>query len=386
MKSILAFVIVGLVFLPGHSKKEEVSGKVTIDYNVGINYVTHLYTLANIGFADEEYCNKYSHTVPLEDIKTLQKYQEYLRFENGKSGLLTSNFFFIPAYANLKNKSDYQQYSHDFAMAMKNKSCATVMKYLPDNQKESFCQLFSASDEEWQNILAVNKVFEEIMAIYVNNIDTYLKDVFPFVEKDLISRSEYLNNAVSKKNIVADWEEVTGYDWPLANKTYLLFRAGRMGPSFNNLSANVNTLYYQLDDDYTLDMFGHEFGIFLMFDSIMPIFHDFGNVYPQYESQTNVGRVNWMAFEMLATFFNCKISGHKTLDYYNFGNSDPIAFMAIYEKLYRNGITNPKDLYEQGVNEYMKPNGMWHTGVAERNNVFIKEVFMRQGKESAQKQ
>ncbi len=106
MKSILAFVIVGLVVLSGHSKKEEVSGKVTIDYNVGINYVTHLYTLANIGFADEEYCNKYSHTVPLEDIKILQKYQEYLRFENGKSGLLTSNFFFIPAYANLKNKSD----------------------------------------------------------------------------------------------------------------------------------------------------------------------------------------------------------------------------------------------------------------------------------------
>lgn len=367
-------LLVAVFMLNAMQPQKASSDKVMVDYSVGINYVTHLYTLANIGFSDEEYANKYAHTVSLEDLKTLQKYQDYLVFAHGKTGVLTSYFFFIPAYANLKSKADYVQFRDDFAIAIQNKSYNTVQKYFSD--KETACLLFSVSEEEWNNILIVNETFEEIINLNINNIDTYLTEVLPNIEKELHDRAAFLNNAVSEKEIISNWEEATGYNWSFGDKTYLLFRAGKNGPSFNNLSKNVNTLYYNMDDDYTMDMFSHEVGIYLISDSIAPLYEAYDTIYPEYESNLNIGRVNWMASEMLATFFNCKINGHKTLDYYNFGNADPIAFMTLYEQMYSQRITNPKDMYEKGAKEYMKPNGMWNTGVAERNKAFWKEKTM----------
>ena len=45
----------------------------------------------------------------------------------------------------------------------------------------------------------------------------------------------------------------------------------------------------------------------------------------------------------------------------------------MYEQMYSHGITNPKDMYEMGAKEYMKPNGMWNTGVAERDKAYREE-------------
>jgi len=73
-----------------------------------------------------------------------------------------------------------------------------------------------------------------------------------------------------------------------------------------------------------------------------------------------------MAYEMLAVFFNIKINNKKTMDYYIFKEADPIAFMEIYTNLYEEGITDPKELYERGINEYMKEGGYWNNGLEER--------------------
>ena len=52
--------------------------KILIEIRPEVNYVTHLYTLAELGFSDSTYAAKYGNTLPWTAIDTLQKYKEYL--------------------------------------------------------------------------------------------------------------------------------------------------------------------------------------------------------------------------------------------------------------------------------------------------------------------
>ena len=69
--------------------------QVLFDIRPEVNYVTHLYTLAGLGFSDDEYTAKYGNTLPKAAVDTLQKYKDYLTFGQGESGILAVPFFFI---------------------------------------------------------------------------------------------------------------------------------------------------------------------------------------------------------------------------------------------------------------------------------------------------
>ncbi len=366
-KMLLLLVVIGIGFSFKTNHKDS-NPQIIVDYKAGINYVTHVYTLAGISFEDEEYVEKYSFSVSEEDISLLKKNSKFLEFGQGAVGNFTSFLFFTPAFADLKSKSEYEQYFQDIDSAIKNKVYKPIDKYIPVNQKENVRGMFLLNDDQWKNVLSVNPIFNEIAQVYLNNIDTYLNEVYPQIKPELKERAKHLNSLIKNNNIINDWQNTTNYKWNYGNYTYLLFKAGKYGPSFNNLSENVNTFYYKLNDAYTVDMLSHEFGIFLMYDSIMPVvYKEMGKLYPRYENEITLGRVNWMAFEMLSIYFNCKINDKKTEDYFTFYHSDPIAFFEIYEKLYNSGISNPKEMYRKGIKEYMKPeNGYWNNGTEER--------------------
>ena len=50
--------------------------KILFEIRPEINYVTHLYTLAGLGFSDEGYTARYGNTLPKAAIDTLQKYSQ----------------------------------------------------------------------------------------------------------------------------------------------------------------------------------------------------------------------------------------------------------------------------------------------------------------------
>ncbi len=368
IKNLLSLIIIAAVTLSCKTEKEPTEPKIIIDYNVGINYVTHLYTLAGIGFNDDEYCELFASTVMKCDLNILRENAKDMQFGRGENGRFTSLLFFIPAYANLKSKSDYKQYFQNIDLAITNRNIAPLNRYIPNNQRDMYSKKFTMDDNEWNKAMIAHKRFKKIAQVYIDNIDSYLEDVYPVIETKLQDRAERLTRLMGTNTIMADWQHATKLKWSYGNYTYLLFRAGKNGPSFNNLSENINSLYYNMNDSYTIDMFSHEFGIFLMFDSIIPkAYKEMGKKYPAYDNGITLGRVNWMAFEMLAVYYNCKIQGKKTTDYYNYSHSDPIAFFEIYEQLYKSGITVPKDMYIKAVEEYMKPEGgYWNNGVEER--------------------
>jgi hypothetical protein len=68
MLLLVAFLISGAMRLQAQTPKPEV--KILMEISPEVNYVTHLYTLAGLGFADSAYAAKYGNTLPQAAIDT----------------------------------------------------------------------------------------------------------------------------------------------------------------------------------------------------------------------------------------------------------------------------------------------------------------------------
>ena len=307
--------------------------KILIEIRPEVNYVTHLYTLAGLEFSDEEYAAKYGHTLSKADIDTLQKYKDYLIFGQGEGGMLAGLFFFRVSADTLDNAQTLQ---------------SRMDAMMEEGEKVNVPQdILTAAH-------AIGKV-------YVDNYDNYLHQIYPQAKKDMEERQSQLNQKMQDNSFVKDWERVTGYTWKRGNYHWLLYRAGKKGPSYNNLNENTNTVFYNQSMDYQLAMFSHEFGIFLMQDSIDPIVEEMKdkllNDREMICVSKNTGKdltyVPWSAFESLACWYNCKIAGKETEDYRNFGEADVQTFCRIYDRLSQAGISNPAELYRKGIMVYL---------------------------------
>ena len=300
--------------------------KILIEIRPEVNYVTHLYTLAELGFSDSTYAAKYGNTLPWTAIDTLQKYKEYLTFGQGEGGMLAGPFFFGVSAENIPNVDSMQ----------------VVMNVMMNEGRKA-----NATAD-------VMTAARAIADVYVTHYDAYLKNVYPQVKADMEERRQMLSQRMQKLSFVKDWERVTGYTWRRGDYHWLLYRAGQKGPSYNNLNDSTNTVWYNQDIDYQLAMFSHEFGIFLMQDSIDPIVEEFKEYTRKLDSARDLTYVPWSAFESLACWYNCKIAGRKTADYHAFGEADVKTFCQIFDSLSKDGISDPAELYRKGVKEYLK--------------------------------
>lgn len=300
--------------------------KLLIEIRPEVNYVTHLYTLAELGFSDSTYAAKYGNTLPKAAIDTLQKYKKYLTFGQGEGGMLAGPFFFGVSAENIPNVDSMQ----------------VMMNVVLNEGKKT-----NAPVDVMAAVRAIAKV-------YVAHYDAYLKNIYPQVKADMEERRQMLSQRMQKLSFVKDWERVTGYTWHRGDYHWLLYRAGQKGPSYNNLNDSTNTVWYNQDIDYQLAMFSHEFGIFLMQDSIDPIVEEFKEYTRKLDSDRDLTYVPWSAFESLACWYNCKIAGRKTADYHAFGEADVKTFCQIFDSLSKDGISDPAELYRKGVKEYLK--------------------------------
>ena len=266
--------------------------KILFEIRPEVNYVTHLYTLAGLGFSD----------------------------------MLSGTFFFMVSAETFANADSLQKVMDKYQEMAKNHN----------------------SPDEIMNIAST------IAKVYVDNYDNYLKNVYPQAKKDMEERMNQLSQHMKIHSFVKDWERVTGYTWNRGDYHWLLYRAGAKGPSYNNLNENTNTVYYNQYLDYQLAMFSHEFGIFLMQDRIDPIVEEMKEYTRSLGSKKDLTYMPWSAFESLACWYNCKIAGMETEDYRNFGNADVKTFYQIFDRLSETGITDPAALYRKGIMEYLK--------------------------------
>ena len=79
MKQVAALAIF-LVSITACVSRDRETVKIVAEIRPEINYVTHLYTLAGLGFSDEEYSARYGGSLPRQAVDTLQKYRDLLTF------------------------------------------------------------------------------------------------------------------------------------------------------------------------------------------------------------------------------------------------------------------------------------------------------------------
>ena len=322
---LLGFVLVVATVIIACSPKQQADEiKILMEIRPEVNYVTHLYTLAELGFSDSVYSAKYGHTLPQAAIDTLQKYKEYLTFGQGENGPLS--WFF-------------------FRVAQETFADADALKNIMNGYREEALGLGAPADE-----MAIPTA---IANVYVENYDRYLQEVYPQAKADMEERQQLLSQKVQELSFVKDWERVTGYKWNRGDYHWLLYRAGKNGPSYNNLNDSTNTVWYNQSVDYQLAMFSHEFGIFLMQDSISPILEKMKDYTRELNSEQDLTYVPWSAFESLACWYNCKIEGKETAEFSDFEKADVHTFCQIYDRLSKDDTNDPAELYYKGIMEYL---------------------------------
>lgn len=329
-KSILTLIAFALTLLTASAdstNKQHGNIKIVAETRPEINYVTHLYTLAELGFKDEEYSAKYIGTVAKADLDTLRKYNSLLSFGRGEGGMFAGLFFFTVSGETFADSKALE---------------AMIARYRKMAEEQ-----IPGQDMTIPNAIA---------KVFIDNYDRYLKEVYPQAKKDMEERQKQLNKNLRKASFVNDWEAATGYKWNHGDYHWLLFRAGKQGPSYNDLNKNTNSVYYNQSFDYQMAMFSHEFGIFLMQDSIDPIMKEMKEYTSKLNTTNDLTYVPWNAFESLACWFNNKIAGKETEDFKSFGEAEVQTFSKIYDELSAKGIKNPAELYRKGIMKYLTLN------------------------------
>ena len=150
--------------------------KILMDIRPEVNYVTHLYTLAELGFADSAYVALYGNTLPQAAIDTLQKYKDYLTFGQGEGGMLAGPFFFGVSGENIPNVD----------------SMLVVMNVVMNEGRKTNAPA------------AVMAAARAIADVYMENYDTYLKNVYPQVKAEMEERRQLLSQKMQEQSFVRD--------------------------------------------------------------------------------------------------------------------------------------------------------------------------------------
>ncbi len=150
MKRTVLYLLFALLLVNCSQQRQSQAGDVKILFEIcpEVNYVTHLYTLARLGFSDEEYTAKYGNTLPQAAIDTLKKYKDYLTFGQGEGGMLSGTFFFMVSAETFANADSLQK---------------VMDKY------QEMAKSYNSPDE-------IMNIANAIAKVYVDNYDRYLKD------------------------------------------------------------------------------------------------------------------------------------------------------------------------------------------------------------------
>jgi len=179
--------------------------------------------------------------------------------------------------------------------------------------------------------------------------------VWPKVRPILVDRAAALNGKI-QPGLIEKWEEITGLEFQGSQYRVVLYYAGKKGPSWNNLSLEKNSAYYNHSDEHMLGMISHEIGIHVM----LPVLEEYITKYlheiPRIEKPGINGDVSYMAFESLAAFYNELVSDGKLHTGYD--SNDYPFFKTLFGELLKEGAS-PLDMYIQAVKRHAS---VWEGG------------------------
>jgi hypothetical protein len=258
--------------------------KAVLDFNT--NYLWHLWNLGNLwDRPDKEYHDLYAFTISEADRDFLYKNRDLLAWGNGRSGVLTYNFFFL-ALKEERNKSEFTGFFQ--------------------KEKRDLINLKSDDlDDEYKWFISRKPDAMEIIDIIIRNIDHYEYEVWPQIKDKMTEPYNQLNQYFTENEILSPIENRLGRNLPFEEMTLLLSYANRIYPSANDISNCRWNYYYNQNQKDLIAMIKHEL--------IINVFkEEYSSLYQDEElSDLKIRQENllWQANESFAEYLKSVIFG-----------------------------------------------------------------------------
>jgi hypothetical protein len=312
------------------------------------NYVFHMAALAGAGFTSP-YAERYRDTIPPEDLDTLVKHKDRIKFGfgDGDGGDLAGAVLFEPAHLALESSREMSEYFHLLSHALETGEYQEFLdryRYAHPEPPDWNVHV----DEEWMAGLAPShSAIRELGDVFARNFDDYDRKVYPLEAVRMTGTALKLNARFKEWDCIAKWEEVTGFTWKYPDYQIALCSALENGPTANSIGYRKNSFYFGHDFEWTWRFISHEVGTHIMMDVMIdPAERE--SPLTEYDPY-----LVYRAYENLARFYNCKVLGEDN-PYDMSPQYHHEEFNAIFARIDGSHAgLGPEDLLVEGLSQYV---------------------------------
>lgn len=222
-----------------------------------INYLWHLWNMGNLwDQKPNTYHQLFEHTVSSHDRKILYANRELIAWGNGRIGILTWLLFFYPLQTE-KSKEELLQYFMEI-----------------NNQLQSCTREDVENDEDlayYENRTAIIN----ILAVLINNVDRFDKEVWLQIIPQMTGIRDKLNNYLQENDLIQKWENHLQTEFPTETLNLLLTIANQYMPSANNISSSRYNYYCETDNfEKFIGFINHELAANIMHSMVSDLSTD----------------------------------------------------------------------------------------------------------------
>lgn len=311
----------------------------------GPNYVFHLMAAARIGF-DSDYAGRYGDTVVPGDLALLRENSQRLSFGAGRGGDLVETLIFLPAYLGLDSPGELAEFFRVL--------CADVGAGEPAGQLRRYGRRLAgmldwvSGDDfsaRYRWLGGSLDLIRQLGDVYVRNFPAYLKHVWSAEEPPMLEVAEQIAGSVGRRDLIGDWERLTGREFRADRYEIVLCSAIRNGPNANSLGYDRNVFFSGSDPAFLTEFISHETGTHILIDLMKSGFwreagYPFGLAYEGYEN--------------LSKFYNAFILGRRPATY-KVSRADD-RWQEVFARVHAAGRgATPEQLFAAGLAEMAPP-------------------------------
>jgi hypothetical protein len=333
--------------MKGHSAI--INKKIEAVVEIGPNYIFHLMAVARVGF-NSEYADIYHESVKSLDITYLQSQKEQLSFLFGHGGDLVGLIINLPAYFCLNNQTAFSQYFKILEDGYTQRNFGRWFEYYEKNLKDLIIWFgvddFNAYLTDWliQIYSGYREIISKIAEIIDRNFENYIKQVWPIEIEKLNATALQINEYFGEKNIISEWEFLTGRIFKSDHYQIVLSSAIKNGPNANSLGYDRVVFHHDRPFEYTTQLISHEIGTHILID----IFNEIKKL-DIYEYD-----LLYATYECLAKFYNCKILEIE-ITAYDIKHQNASRIRNIFHSIYNRAPSiSPHELLICGLDTFLK--------------------------------
>ncbi|MDQ7794499.1 MAG: hypothetical protein RDU89_08830 [bacterium] len=267
----------------------------------GPNYIFHLMAVSGVGFQND-YGERYRSTISTDDRVWLHAQRELLSFRDDRSGPLVIPALFLPAYMNIDTAEGFDEYFERLAQGATEPS--VFLDHYGPYLNRLGDQWLQAYDEDWVSMgRGLEETLSRLAKIFVRNYAQFSATVWATELPGMVAVADQVDAYFAQRDIVGDWERLTGVRWKASDYQIVLVAAIENGPRANSLGYDRTVFYPYEDFNFMINFISHETGTHILIDVIKAFsypdasrrayllsggpetgYYDYGLVYRGYEN------------------------------------------------------------------------------------------------------